>query len=72
MTALTPDEIKRLSPVERLSLIGDLWNSLDDADVPLPPAPRKELERRLAHFDEEAAHAVTWDKFNAKLATQAS
>ncbi len=70
MTTLTPDEIKRLSPAERLSLIGDLWDSLGDGDVPLPPAQRAELERRLEHFDEEAARAITWDQFKAKLAAR--
>ncbi len=72
MTALTPDEINRMSPQERLSLIGDLWDSLSDADVPLPPAQQAELARRLAHFDEEAALAVTWGQFKAKLANRSS
>jgi len=72
MTALTPDDINRMSPAERLSLIGDLWDSLGDADVPLPSAQRAELERRLAYFDEEAARAITWDQFKAKLASRAS
>ncbi len=72
MTALTPDEINRMSPQERLSLIGDLWDSLSDADVPLPLAQRMELGRRLTHFDEEAARAISWDQFKAKLATRSS
>lgn len=72
MTALTPDEINRMSPQERLSLIGDLWDSLSDSEVPLPQAQRLELERRLAHFDEQASHAITWDQFKAKLATRLS
>ena len=67
MTKLSPDEISLMTPAERLSLIGDLWNSLDDADVPLPAAQRMELERRLENFDAEAARAITWDQFKAKL-----
>jgi putative addiction module component (TIGR02574 family) len=34
---LTRDEITRLSPEERLRLIEQLWDSLEDEDVPLPP-----------------------------------
>ncbi len=72
MTALTPDEINRMPPAERLALIGDLWDSLNEADVPLPVAQREELGRRLTHFDEEAARAITWDQFKAKLAARSA
>jgi putative addiction module component (TIGR02574 family) len=64
---LTHDEIIRLSPRERLSLIEQLWDSLSDADIPLTPAQRAELERRLATFDHDRAHAVTWDSLKAEL-----
>ena len=42
MTILTRDDIARLSPPERLALIGDLWDSLSDAEWPTSPcsAPR--------------------------------
>jgi putative addiction module component (TIGR02574 family) len=32
---LTDDEVARLSPEERLSLIAQLWDSLDDSQVQL-------------------------------------
>jgi putative addiction module component (TIGR02574 family) len=65
---LTPDEISRLSPAERLSLIGQLWDSLADEDVPVTPAQRNELERRLATLDHDRANSVTWDSLKAELA----
>ena len=65
---LTHDEINRLSPRERLSLIEQLWDSLSNADVPLTPAQKAELERRLETFDQDRAHAVTWDSLKAELA----
>jgi putative addiction module component (TIGR02574 family) len=71
MPTLTPDEIKRLSPPERLALISDLWDSLDDVAPPLPPAQRDELARRVASFDADRAHAVTWDQLEAELAQRA-
>jgi putative addiction module component (TIGR02574 family) len=65
---LTPAEITRLSPAERLRLIEQLWESLEDEDVPLPPAQAAELERRLATFEEDRARAVGWDDLKAELA----
>ena len=63
---LTPDEISRLSPTERLSLIGQLWDSLSDEDIPVTSAQRNELKRRLATLDH--AQSVTWDSLKTELA----
>ena len=65
---LTQDEITRLSPQERLTLIEQLWDSLTDADIPLPPAQRAELERRLATLDRDRDEGVTWESLRAELA----
>lgn len=65
---LTHDEIIRLSPRERLSLIEQLWDSLVDAEIPLTAAQRAKLERRLATFDNDRVQAVTWDSLKAELA----
>jgi putative addiction module component (TIGR02574 family) len=62
MPVLTRDEINRLSAPERLALIGALWDSVDDAEVPIPPAQRSELTRRLVSFDQERAQAVSWEQ----------
>jgi putative addiction module component (TIGR02574 family) len=71
VTTLTHDEIDRLSPPERLALIGDLWDSLADAELPLAPAQRREIARRLASLDEDRAEAVTWEQLKAELASRA-
>ncbi|WP_304188111.1 addiction module protein [Phenylobacterium aquaticum] len=64
MKTLTRDEIGRLSPTERLILIGDLWDSLDGASSPLPESQRLELDRRLANLDQDLGEAVTWDRLS--------
>ena len=64
----TPAELTRLSPEERLHLIAQLWDSLEDEDVPLPPAQAAELERRLATFEEDRSRAVGWDELKVELA----
>lgn len=58
---LTHDDITRLSPDERLALIAQLWDSLDDHQVQLTPAQQAELERRLATLDQSRAQSVTWE-----------
>jgi putative addiction module component (TIGR02574 family) len=68
MGSLNSDELARLSPQERLALIGQLWDSLGDSDVPLPEAQKAELARRLSALDQDRAQAVTWEQLRAELA----
>jgi putative addiction module component (TIGR02574 family) len=64
---LTSDEITRLSPDERLALIAQLWDSLDDHQVQLTPAQQAELQRRLATLDHDRTRTVTWETLKAEL-----
>jgi putative addiction module component (TIGR02574 family) len=68
MQSLNSDELARLSPEERLALIGQLWDSLRDTDVPLPEAQQAELARRLSSLDQDRTQAVTWEQLRADLA----
>ena len=72
MLTITHDEITRLSPEERLTLIGELWDSLDPADVPVTPMQRAELGRRLDSFDQDRSGGITWEQLRAQLARRAS
>jgi putative addiction module component (TIGR02574 family) len=67
MDLLTPDEIVRLSPPERLALIAQLWDSLEDEQLPLTSAQQTELDRRLASLDQDRGEAVTWAALRAEL-----
>ena len=64
---LTHDEITRLSPDERLALIAQLWDSLDEQQVQLTPAQQAELERRLATLEHDRTQTVTWETLKAEL-----
>jgi putative addiction module component (TIGR02574 family) len=64
---LTQEEITRLSPDERLSLLAQLWDSLEDHQVQLTPAQQAELERRLATLDDDRAQSVAWETLKAEL-----
>jgi len=70
--AMPSVDFSHLSPQERLDLIGDLWDSLDDADIPVPPELRAELDRRTAAFPETRKQAVPWAAVRAKLRPGAS
>jgi putative addiction module component (TIGR02574 family) len=67
MELLTPDEIVRLTPTERLALIAQLWDSLEHEQLPLTTAQAAELERRLTSLDEDRRHGVTWATLKAEL-----
>ncbi|PWC32563.1 addiction module protein [Azospirillum sp. TSO35-2] len=60
-------DFSHLSPQERLELAGDLLDSLDDAEVPLPAGMKAELDRRNASFPETRAQAVPWADVRARL-----
>jgi putative addiction module component (TIGR02574 family) len=64
---LTHDEITRLSPDERLALIAQLWDSLDDQQVRLTLAQQAELERRFTTLDHDRTQSVTWETLKAEL-----
>lgn len=59
--------VARLSPQERLALIGELWDSLDDSDIVLTPAQQAELDRRLASLDEDRGDAVAWPELRNQI-----
>ena len=60
-------DIARLTPQERLDLIGELWDSLAAEDVRLTPAQDAELARRMASFDADAKEATPWQQIDAEL-----
>jgi putative addiction module component (TIGR02574 family) len=67
MELLTAGEIARLSPPERIALIAQLWDSLDDHQVPLTSAQQEELERRLTSVHQDRQTGVTWAALKAEL-----
>jgi putative addiction module component (TIGR02574 family) len=67
MEVLTQDELARLTPLERLALISQLWDSLEDGHLPLTAAQRAELDRRLATLDQDRRKGITWAALKAEL-----
>jgi putative addiction module component (TIGR02574 family) len=53
-----------LTPEERLRLIEELWDSLDEkpGTVPLTNAQREELDRRLDDLERAGPEGIPWDQ----------
>jgi len=60
-------DIAGLSLKERLDLIGDLCDSLEEAELPLSEQLKAELDRRNAGFAEDRAHAAPWSEVRDRL-----
>ena len=67
MEPLTDTEILRLSPQERWSLITQLWDRLENHQLPLTQGQQTELERRLTSLDRDRGQGVTWAALKAEL-----
>ena len=64
--ALQAYGLDRLSPDERLALIGALWDSLEE-DPPPTAAQKADLDRRLAAFAADPKAGSSWEEVKARL-----
>jgi putative addiction module component (TIGR02574 family) len=64
---LTQDELARLTPPERLALISQLWDSLEDGQLPLTAAQQAEIDRRISTLDQDRGEGITWATLKAEL-----
>jgi putative addiction module component (TIGR02574 family) len=67
MELLTHDELVRLTPPERLALISQLWDSLEEGQLPLTVAQQAELDQRLSTFDQDRRAGITWAALKTEL-----
>jgi len=67
MSLLTLDQLARLTPPERLELISQLWDSLDNEQLPVSAAQQAELDRRLASLEQDRLEGISWEDLKARL-----
>jgi len=67
MELLTDDELTRLTPPERLALISQLWDSLEEEQLSLTAAQRTGLDRRLVSLDQDRREGITWEALKTEL-----
>jgi len=64
-------DIKTMSVDERIALIGEIWDSLDPADVPLTDAQRAELDRRLDDLENDPDLGIPWEEVLRQIRSRA-
>jgi putative addiction module component (TIGR02574 family) len=68
MNKTVRDQALQMTPAERLELIGDLWDSLDGADMPpLTQEQIEEFDRRLAEYERDPSRGIPLEEFLARL-----
>jgi putative addiction module component (TIGR02574 family) len=61
-------ELMELTPQERIELVEDLWDSIDQRDMPpLTPEQQQELDRRYAEHLRDPSSALEWEEVKARL-----
>lgn len=67
MPSLESLGIDRLTVAERLLLMEQIWQSIDDSTLnsELTPEQAAELDRRCAEYDANPANVITWEQVEA-------
>jgi putative addiction module component (TIGR02574 family) len=61
-------ELMELTPEERIELVENLWDSIDQDDMPpLTPEQQQELDRRYAEHLRDPSSAQEWEDVKARL-----
>ncbi len=65
--------INDLSPEERLRLIEELWDSLNETpgNIPMTKAQREELDRRLDDLESSGPEGIPWDQVLQQIRSRA-
>ncbi len=61
-------DIEKLTPDQRLDLIGELWDSLDHSPIVLEEDVRALLDERIAEMERDPSGGVSLDEVLADLA----
>ena len=59
--------MSRSNAEQRIVLIGELWDSLADADLILTAPQSAELARRLDAFEADPSQAVAWSNLKSEM-----
>jgi putative addiction module component (TIGR02574 family) len=61
---LTP-ELGRLTAVDKLTLIGQLWDSIPEAEIPVPEFHQRIIDERLAEIDANPGEGWSLEELKA-------
>lgn len=60
-------ELLKLDASERLQLVGDLWDSISEEDLPLTEQQSAELQRRMDELERDPSIGIPWEEVRASL-----
>jgi putative addiction module component (TIGR02574 family) len=60
-------DIEKLTPDQRLDLIGELWDSLDHSPIELAEDVRALLDQRIAEMEQDPSGGLSLDEVLADL-----
>ncbi|TWB45298.1 addiction module protein [Nitrospirillum pindoramense] len=60
-------DYSHMTPAEKLSLIGEIWESIEADAIPLTEAQNAEIKRRLDTLDDDIRHGIDADALEAEL-----
>ena len=61
------NQIESLSAAEKLELLDAAWESLEAGPTPLTDVQREELDRRIAHHEQNPSDVIPWEQVRAGL-----
>jgi putative addiction module component (TIGR02574 family) len=64
------EPLKNLPAADRLALIGLLWDSLEDGDIPVSDAQLAELNRRADAVDSNRDGLRSWPEVRSEIEQQ--
>jgi putative addiction module component (TIGR02574 family) len=64
-----PFDFQQLSVAERILLVERIWDSIatEESEIPVTPAQKEELDRRLEAFRQSPNEGSTWEEVKARL-----
>jgi putative addiction module component (TIGR02574 family) len=60
-------EIKKLSIAERISIIGEIWESIDKGGLSVTDSQKLEIQERIERYKKGETKFFTWDEIMAEL-----
>lgn len=63
------EKLRALPVTERLRLIEELWDSIEEvaAELPVPEWQRLVLDERLRHLDDDGAVGASWPEVRKRI-----
>ncbi len=60
-------EINKLSVKERISMIGEIWETIDRDKIKVTDAQKLEVQERIARYKKGESKFFTWEEIKSEL-----